>query len=57
MKAVKPYSKVVEIASAEWEAAQRLPYEERLDYIYRVCSFSHFRQYHYKVRKIDIEIL
>lgn len=56
-KTNNPHTVLVEVPFREWEAAQRLPLESRLDYLYHISDFDNFRPFHYKVRKIDIRIL
>lgn len=44
----------VEAPLNEWERAQRLDYEARMDYVFRLCNFDSQRD---SVAKVDVKIL
>lgn len=44
----------VEAPLKEWERAQRLDYEARMDYVFRLCNFDTQRD---SVAKVDVKII
>lgn len=45
---------ILDIPACDWEQAQRLDYESRCDYIYRVCHYELMRPF---VRRMDVKVL